>query len=252
MTKNQFKSLLNENVNHPDTIHGIFNWCDRWCERCSKTDNCTVYKTSTRLPSDNPDDFFKSLSMMFDATIDMMKEYCEKNDIDFETLKDSDIECEYDRRKYQISNEDSVALAKQYGNLVKRWLDSLNSKNPVGMEVRLQDSVLSDCLEVVQWYQYLLQVKMQRALSAQKDEAELELEPYDSLGTAKLLLVSIERNIGSWGYIYQKFPDDEDEILAILICLQKLGKKVEQLFPDARTFIRPGLDEPSKTIQKET
>ena len=106
MTKNQFKSLLTENVNHPETIHGIFNWCDRWCERCSKTENCTVYKTSTRLPSDNPDDFFKSLSMMFDATIDMMK----------------------------------------------------------------------------------------------------------------------------------KFQEDEDEILAILICLQKLGKKVEQLFPDARTF----------------
>ena len=78
---------------------------------------------------------------------------------------------------------------------------------------------------------------------AQKDEAELELEPYDSLGNAKLLMVSIERNIGAWGYIYQKFKEDEDEILAILICLQKLGKKVEQLFPDARAFIRPGLDE---------
>ena len=139
--------------------------------------------------------------MMFDATIDMMKEYCERNGIDFETLKDSDIECEYDRRK------------------------------------------------VVQWYQYLLQVKMQRALMAQKDEAELELEPYDSLGNAKLLMVSMERNIGAWGYIYQKFQEDEDEILAILICLQKLGKKVEQLFPDARIFIRPGLDDP---VEKKT
>jgi hypothetical protein len=244
MTKNQFKSLLTENANHPTTIRGIFNWCDRWCERCNKTENCTVYKTSTHLPSDNPDDFFKSLSLMFDATIDMMKEYCKKNDIDFETLKDSDIECEYDRRKYQIRNDDSVALAKHYGNQVKQWLSSLESKNPVGMEVRLQDTVLSDCLEVVQWYQYVLQVKLQRALMAQKDEAEDCLDPYDSLGNAKLLLVSIERNIGAWGYLYQKFREDEDEILEILICLQKLGKQIEHLFPDARAFIRPGLDEP--------
>jgi hypothetical protein len=181
--------------------------------------------------------------MMFDATIDIIKEYCKKNDIDFETLKDSDFEGEYDRKKYQIRNDDNVALAKQYGNRVKQWLDSLKSKNPVEMEIRLQDAMLSDCLEVIQWYQYLLQVKMQRALMAQKDEEEMQSDPYDSLGNAKLLLVSIERNIGAWGYLYQKFREDEDEILDMLIFLQSLCKKIEQIFPDARTFIRSGLDE---------
>jgi len=55
-------------------------------------------------------------------------------------------------------------------------------------------------------------------------------------------LVSIERNIGAWGYAYQKFKDDEDEILDILVCLQRLSRKIEQTFPDARAFIRPGLD----------
>jgi uncharacterized protein YwbE len=170
MNKNQFKSILTESANHPETIRGIFNWCDSWCERCSKTAYCTVYKTSAHLSSDNSDDFFKTLSMMFDATIDMIKDYCAKNDIDFESLKDSDIECEYERKKYQIRNDDSVALAKQYGNQVKQWLDSLKSKNPFGMEVRLQDAMLSDCLEVIQWYQYLLEVKLARALMSKKDE----------------------------------------------------------------------------------
>jgi hypothetical protein len=159
-------------------------------------------------------------------------------------LKESDFEGEYEKKKYLIRNDDGVALANQYGNQVKKWLDSLKSKNPYGMEVRLQDTMLSDCLEVIQWYQYLLQVKMGRALMAQKDETEEHLNPYDSLGNAKLLLVSIERNIAAWGYVYQKFQDDQDEILDILICLQGLGKKIEQGFPDARTFIRPGLDEP--------
>jgi len=244
MNKNQFKSLLTESANHPETIRGIYNWCDRWCERCSKTMHCTVYKTTSHLLSEGPDDFFKMLSMMFEATIDMIKEHCEKSGIDFESLKESDFEGEYERDNYLLRNDDGVALARQYANLVKEWLDSLKSKNSFGMEVRLQDTVLSDCFEVVQWYQYLLQVKMQRAVIAQKDELELELNPYDSIGNAKLLLVSIERNIGAWGYIYQKFNEDEDEILTILICLQKLGKKVEQLFPEARSFIRPGLDEP--------
>jgi hypothetical protein len=47
-------------------------------------------------------------------------------------------------------------------------------------------------------------------------------------------LVSIERNIGAWGYLYQKFREDEDEILDIPVLLQKIAKQVEQVFPDAR------------------
>ncbi|MDR2205186.1 MAG: hypothetical protein LBE36_03390 [Flavobacteriaceae bacterium] len=43
-----------------------------------------------------------------------------------------------------------------------------------------------------------------------------------------------------WGYIYQKFPKDENEILNILVCLQKLHQEIEQIFPEAQTFIRPG------------
>jgi len=243
MNKQQFKNLLTEAANDPQTIRGIFNWCDRWCERCSQTEHCTVYRTSVHLPIDKPDDFFKSLSMIFEATIDMLKEFAEKNGLDFESLEDADFENEYDRKKYLIRNDDGISLAKQYGKQVKQWLDALKRKNAVGMEIRLQDAMLSDCLEVIQWYQYLIEVKLARALMSQKDEEEEQLNPYDSLGNAKLLLVSIERNIGAWGYIYQTFKEDEDAILDILVCLQKLCKKIEQIFPEAQKFIRPGLDE---------
>jgi len=54
--------------------------------------------------------------------------------------------------------------------------------------------------------------------------------------------VSIERNIGAWSYLYQKFKEDEDDILKILVCLQRLNKRVEQAFPEAHEFIRLGLD----------
>jgi hypothetical protein len=242
MDKTQFRNALDEAIDNPKTIRGIFNWCDSWCERCSQTEHCTVYKTSVHLTSDKPEDFFKTLSVIFGATIDMLKEYSEKNNIDFELLKDSDFENEYDREKYRIRNNADIALAKQYGKRVKHWLDSREKEDLLSMEFRLQDAMLSDCLEVIQWYQYLLEVKLARALMSQKNEEEGEITPYDSLGNAKLLLVSIERNIGAWGYIHQKFKEDEDEILDILVCLQRLNKKVEQAFPEARAFVRPGLD----------
>ena len=232
------------NAKHPQTIHGIFNWCDRWCERCGKTENCTVYKTSVHLPSDKPEELFQTLSMIFEVTMDMLKEYAAKNGIDFESLKDSDFVDDDDRKRLLIRNDDSLTLAKQYAKQVKQWMDSLQRKEPVGMEVRMQDAMLADCVEVIQWYQYIPEVKLARALMSQKEEEKERLTPYDSLGNAKLLLVSIERIIGAWGYLYQKFEDDEDEILDMLVCLQSLSKQIEQQFPEARTFIRPGLDEP--------
>lgn len=38
------------------------------------------------------------------------------------------------------------------------------------MEIRLQDSMLSDCIAVVQWYHYLIEVKLARVLMWQKEE----------------------------------------------------------------------------------
>ena len=243
MDKDQFLSLLTETTQDPNAIRGIFQWCDQWCEKCEKTEFCTLYKTTTFLPFDSPNEMFETLSMVFTATIEMLKEYCEKNDIQIESTEDSDFEGEYEMKKYEISSDDGVNLAKQYREMVKHWLDSLKKKDAFGMEVRLQDLMLTDCFDIIQWYLYMLEMKLARALMSQKDEEEEQSEPYDSLGNAKLLLVSIERNIGAWGYIYQKFKEDEDEILDILICLKNLSKKIELIFPDARAFIRPGLDD---------
>ena len=131
MDKDEFKSMLTANAGHPQTVRGIFNWCDQWCERCSKTENCTVYKTSVHLPSDKPEDLYKTLSMVFETTMDMLKEYAAKNGIDFESLKDSDCVDEYDRKRLFIRNDDGLTLAKQYAQQVKQWMDSLHRKEPV-------------------------------------------------------------------------------------------------------------------------
>ena len=241
MTKNQFISQITEATNDQKMIQGIFNWCDRWCDRCPQTDRCTLYQTSSQLSADTPDEFFKSLSMVFEATMEILKEFIEDIDSDFASI-DSELK-RRDTNKKMIRRDDDVVLAQQYGKQVAHWFDALEKKNAYSMEVRLKDAMLADCFEVIQWYQYLLEVKMMRALMAQKDEEEEQVNPYDSLGNAKLLLVSIERNIGAWGYMYQIFKEDEDEILDILINLQKLSRNIEEAFPDARAFIRPGLDD---------
>jgi len=39
------KSALRELARRRDFISGIYNYCDRWCERCAFTHRCRVYAT---------------------------------------------------------------------------------------------------------------------------------------------------------------------------------------------------------------
>jgi len=218
-------------------VQDIFNWCDRWCEKCSQTELCTLYKSSLTV---TPEEVLMSLPKIFETVKKMLKKTLDRANIDPDSLTKSDFEDEYEWETHLLRKDDIVVHAKKYRKKVTRWFDSLN--DDYGMEVRMQDSMMTDCIDVILWYQSFFEIKIERALISKKEEEDGHSDPYDSLGTAKLLLVSIERNIEAWGYMYQKFKEDEDAILEILINLQNLSKKVEQIFPEARAFIRPGLD----------
>jgi hypothetical protein len=56
-------------------IRGIFYWCDRWCERCKYTENCTLYNNSIPSGNENPDNFFKSLSVIFKTTKEIFRTF---------------------------------------------------------------------------------------------------------------------------------------------------------------------------------
>jgi len=45
-----------------------------------------------------------------------------------------------------------------------------------------------------------------------------------------------------WGEMRTGFLAYESEILDILMHLERLRRKAEKVFPDARAFIRPGFD----------
>src|SRR5436190_14281617 len=39
------RRTLTELANSPDLVSGIYNYCDRWCERCPLTSRCLVFAT---------------------------------------------------------------------------------------------------------------------------------------------------------------------------------------------------------------
>jgi hypothetical protein len=63
------------------------------------------------------------------------------------------------------------------------------------------------------------------------------------LGSAKVALLGIDRSIAAWAILRQGFPDQSDQLLEILVKLDRLRRTGEIKFPEARSFLRPGLDE---------
>jgi hypothetical protein len=64
----------------------------------------------------------------------------------------------------------------------------------------------------------------------------------DFRGSAKVALTGIDRSVAAWVALCFSFPGKADSILDILVLLDRLRTDIEGAFPEARRFVRPGLD----------
>ena len=81
-----------------------------------------------------------------------------------------------------------------------------------------------------------------------EDDPEFEAalaaaEQNDSDGSAKVALIAIERSIGAWTRLRAHLPDRADELLDLLVMLDRLRRATDAQFPAARAFKRPGFDD---------
>jgi len=253
--------------NGEDTKHipGIYNYCDRWCERCPFTSRCLNFEMSEEKFGDlqngdiTNEVFWQKLSETFQETLNMVKEMAAEKGIDLESI-------ELDEDEYKRPFEDpSVVhiishMSKSYISLVDEWFDSnvyiFEDDHPELKAAAAAESVQSppdedtitliDSVEVIRWYQHQMYVKLRRALHGAHDEAtddDWDDYPKDSDGSAKVSLIGMDRSISAWGKIITYFPDEEDSILGIMAHLDRLRRRTETEFPDARAFVRPGFDE---------
>jgi hypothetical protein len=97
---------------------------------------------------------------------------------------------------------------------------------------------------VIHWYQYQIAVKTMRALSGRREELEDDPEfPKDSDGSAKVALIGIDRSIAAWRLMQLSLPERAQSIVPLILQLERLRRRIEIVFPEARRFVRPGFDE---------
>jgi len=260
MDKEQLKKLADD----PRFTPGIYNYCDRWCERCPFTSQCMNYALSED-EFDSPESkditnqaFWDKLHGIFQATLEMVKETAEEMGIDLNAIDHEECSKQEKLIHKMVKDQPHTKAAFAYVDMVNKWFGSNEEllKNKAedmlslaqaeipGTKVEEDALIIQDCLEVIRWYQHQIYVKLCRASSGMiRGELEdIEYFPQDANGSAKVAIIGIERSIAAWGGLLHEFPEQENSILDVLVALKKLLRLVDATFPDARAFVRPGFD----------
>ena len=244
----------------PHYIPGIFNYCDRWCERCSFNHRCEIFAEEQKMSEEqrDPDNpaFWDYINDNFRKVMGMVETWAEEEGIDMHALQE-EAAGQPKRRELPPGRKALEDLSRDYTLRTLDWLKAhreaflereaeLNKQLQLGIDVRQEGLQLADAIEVVQWYCTMASAKTHRALRAYDDKDEWYWDSplqSDANGTAKVALLCIERSLGAWEGIRRLLPEKADEIIDMLVLLSQIRRGLQEYFPDSDKFIRPGFDE---------
>lgn len=271
------KSELRELAGNRDFISGIYNYCDRWCERCPLTTRCLVYATE-KADDDDPEShditnakFWSRMETIFQEAHEMILECAEEAGVDLETIETEAALVDREQQRHDAKQHELSFLARRYAEMVERWfgeefaVEQNVHDDTTGKSKNTEEDIdVGDAIEVIRWYQFFVAAKVFRALMARDrlvideeltnedifsgaelddDEAPIEAMGDDSDGSAKIALIAIDRSSSAWRILQSSLPEKADSIVPMLLELERLRRTTEQIFPHARDFIRPGFDE---------
>ncbi|MEM9897603.1 MAG: hypothetical protein AAF789_14675 [Bacteroidota bacterium] len=263
MTEEELDNFLNA-ADNPNFVSGIYNYCDRWCERCQHTHKCYSYAMEQRdvFNLGKTDNLFEKVAKVFEATMMMLEKMAKEEGIDLTMSEEDYQEFEQSRadKKQAAKSHPLHALSMRYIDQVKDWNEQheswLEEKSATWQQLHEMDlpksnpqaeiDQFNNWLEIISWYNFMIHVKFMRALNSVFEIAQGEDEDWqhdEMNGTAKVAMIGTERSIVAWHQIMVNFPEQEEFILPILVQLSKITKVAEKTFPKAMQHIRPGLDE---------
>jgi hypothetical protein len=254
------RRTLTELAANPDLISGIYNYCDRWCERCPFTTRCLLYATEQEDADDFPESrdienaaFWEKLSRIFCEAKEMITEWAQEAGVDLTEVDEEAVKTH--RERHDAAARHTLALAgKKYAEAVTKWFkefsETITARDlPPDAEDQEQSQQFEDATDIIHWYQYQIAVKIMRALSSRSDEVDEMEDPdfdpsrKDSDGSAKVALVGVDRSISAWRLMQVAVPERAESVVPLILQLEQLRRRAEREFPDAREFVRPGFDE---------
>lgn len=171
---------LRELTGNPNFISGIYNYCDRWCERCQFTSRCLLYATEQADPDlDDPEvrdltneKFWRKLGQIFAETAEMISEWAAEAGVDLDAVDATDDINEHERDVEAAEQNELGTAARNYAMSVEGWFkrefadqERLYDDSVKGSGSQDVDLTIRDAVDVIRWYQFFIAAKTFRALT---------------------------------------------------------------------------------------
>lgn len=241
-------------------ISGIYNYCDRWCERCPLRDKCFLYAREQkrlekhREKGEDPHDWdvvMEDVKEDFDETLKLLQKAAEEEGIDLDDLPDVEIE------EYDPSDHPLLVTAHKYSKKVRDFLEKLREAiEKEGVDLTKRIDIIPDAeedigtlrnvvysYEVIVWFHTFIPVKIHRALKSKMDTFDEEFSMSDANGSAKIAHIGVMESMNALKAVYNWDEDLKDDALSLLAELEKIHKSIEKELPDHHSFKRPGFDD---------
>jgi len=267
--------MMNElNFMH-ENISGIFNYCDRWCEKCSYINRCLLFKQEAEREikhilwdedKNDPDLIAKDLADDFKETFAHINNFmCEKDEV-FEEFEKDDYEDDFvdededgffkeeidkaERPSTFLENSENflILLSEKLFRDFYKYYDHLRLKMPDDLEENNPQSVLRQYLDTLGWYTPQINVKIRMCywnkhkLSKAKDPEIAEMDEEMLNVSARIVFVGVENCINALKNLPQQKLESESEIVSLFTMIKQIKEMLINEFPMVLTYKRPYFD----------
>lgn len=241
-------------------ISGIYNYCDRWCERCSMTDRCYLYAQETKVKrrhldtGEDTDDLeivLQDVQNNLSEAMKMISEKAEEEGIDLdEGMEEAQEEIQSDREfcSSHPLHEKAFLLAKQSHAFLEKLASEIQSRQCTSLPEEELTQV-QDCFEVLSWYHMQQAVKVDRCLrglrhaSTAGNSDHTEAVIHDANGSAKVAYLGLIRMLDAYTRLHEWNSTWNSQLMPLIQSVCEIMDAVDEQFPGHRTFKRPGFDD---------
>ena len=231
---------------HTDRIDFISAYCDSWCERCGFTSRCSAFAVQAALGMCGDGGGALELAVGLPAPVEAApRDQVFTAHVERAEPSDRELRERIGHDTMRFARIQATAMMKNANAIAALAHACVSSVLSAG-QVQ-DDKVLVEALEVARWDSTVVGAKLARALSGRDRQDEDGDSNEDRVqndwnGSAKVALISIDRSVDAWEVIAQATGDVA--AVGLALALDDLRRLVEQEFPSARRFVRPGFDEP--------
>jgi hypothetical protein len=246
-------------------IPGIYNYCDRWCERCPFADRCAVHAAMRHLEIHSPTE---RLLTHLRGRFGMIAARRDGHTVaDAGAWREPAVDAA--AAPPQAGTDALQHEARRYAALVDAWFETESATlcdradelarvcgvRGVDRSGRRESAsslrtapgsadleLVIAALEIVRHDAWLIPVKLARALHPGGD-GEPGISAHvqnDRNGSAKVALLAMDRSEAAWRILDEWLPSGSAALLTGRLVALRVA--TERAFPHARRFLRPGFD----------